>query len=295
MKKTNNDSKLQLVVGIHPESYKLTDSRLSKPVCFKQVSQGIETGSMLVQDIDEVMIGSNRLTYFSPNNVAILLSVLNKSLAIAKSISREQFYLLSTVLDFQKTEEDKRAFLDAKSKDVCDYIEAIQTSIVFGYTALETFSNLSIPPDYVYQVEIKSKGIKELYDKNAIERRISLRDKILYILTDIYKTTRIDKHKFWAHFSKLEKYRHEIIHQKAINSTSFYKAYFQGDIFDICSSPEQIIGFFYDQHATDNRTNPLWPWLINRSNYFPVSYDYDSNSLEVVGNLYEGYNRKTKR
>ena len=295
MKSRKSNSKLQLVVGIHPESYKLTDARLKKPVCFKQIDEDVETGSMLVQDIDQVKIENDRLIYFTPNNVAILLSVSNKSLTMARTIFYERFDPKKTKLDFQNIDEDKRAFLDTKSKDVCDYIEAIQTSIIFGYTAVETFANLSIPPDYVYQVKIKSKGTVELYDKDAIERWISLKDKVLQVLPDIYNTSLPDKKKSWSHFVKLEKYRHDIIHQKTINSTAFYKTYFQRDIFDICASAEQIIAFFYNQHAINNRTNPLWPWLINSENYFPISYEYDSSRVEVVGNIHEGYKRKSKQ
>jgi hypothetical protein len=295
MKNRKSEEKIKLVVGIDPKSYRVTDTRLNKPLCSKQVADGVETGSMLVQDIDDVRIGNSRLTYFTPNNVAILLSVPNKSLAAARTIFKEKFDPTKSVLDFQEADKDKRAFLDTKSQGVCDYIEAIQVNIIFGYTAVEAFTNLSIPSDYVYQVEIKSRGTVELHDKDAIERWISLKDKILYILPDIYNTPRPDKKNFWGHFAKLEKYRNDITHQKTINSTAFYKAYFQRDIFDVCGSAEQIIRFFYNQHAMANRTNPLWPWLINSENHIPVSYDYDPSKVEVIGNLYEGYTRKPKR
>jgi hypothetical protein len=62
-------------------------------------------------------------------------------------------------------------------------------------------------------------------------------------------------------------------------------------IFDICESAERVIMFFYDQYESNNRTNPLWPWLSNRKNYFPVSQAFNSQNFEVVGNLYEGYKK----
>lgn len=65
----------------------------------------------------------------------------------------------------EKIEGDKKTFLNRVSSTVCDYIEHIQSAIVFAYTALETFANLSIPESYLYHVESKSKGIKEIYDK----------------------------------------------------------------------------------------------------------------------------------
>ena len=57
------------------------------------------------------------------------------------------------------------------TKIIYNYIEEIQTAIVFGYTALEAFSNLSIPEKYVYTAKPNSKGIVEAFDKMAIEDR----------------------------------------------------------------------------------------------------------------------------
>jgi len=47
MKRREADGKLQLVVGIHPESYKVTETRLNKPVCFKRMEQGVEPAILL--------------------------------------------------------------------------------------------------------------------------------------------------------------------------------------------------------------------------------------------------------
>ncbi len=291
MKKRESHSKISLVVGIEPQNYKVADLRLNKPVCFKKIDGGKEVGSMLVQDLEELIISGTQFTYFTPNNIAILLSISNKSLAKAKNIFSEKLDPQKVNLTLQNAGINKVNFLNEKSRDVCDYIESIQTSIAFAYTALEVFANLSIPEDYIYEVKVKSKGIKELYDKETIERWVSLKDKLLYILPDVYGHRKPDKEKNWSYFVKLEKYRHDIIHQKSTNSTEFYKAYFRRDIFDVCNSAENNIRFFYKQNAAKNRTNPLWPWMINSENYFPVTYSFDSQNFEVIGNLYEGYKK----
>lgn len=292
MKKRESRSKISLVVGIEPKNYKVADTRLNKPVCFKKIEGGTEVGSMLVQDLEELIISGTQFAYFTPNNVAILLSISNKSLAKAKNIFSEKLDPQKVNLTLQNAGINKANFLNEKSRDVCDYIESIQNSIVFAYTALETFTNLSIPEDYIYEVQVKTKGIKELYDKEAIERWIALKDKLLYILPNVYGNKKPDKEKSWSYFVKLENYRHDIIHQKSINSTEFYKTYFRRDIFDVCNSAEKIIRFFYKQNAEKNRTNPLWPWMINSENYFPVTYSFDSQNFEVIGNLYEGYRKR---
>jgi hypothetical protein len=115
-----------------------------------------------------------------------------------------------------------------------------------------------------------------------------LRDKISNILPEIYKVENITTKKVWNHFIKLEEYRHDIIHQKSIERTEFYKRYFKTNIFKICQSAEDIISIFYKKHAKKDRTNPLWPWLINQKKEFPIRYDYDPNDFEVVGNVWEG-------
>ena len=170
----------------------------------------------------------------------------------------------------EKIQGDKKEFLNEISSKVCDYIEQLQTAIVFGYTALETFANLSIPDDYTYETTKNPKGIIETYDKTAIERWLSLKTKLQYILKEIYETKNPEHQKWWGHFSNLEKHRNDIIHQKSIDSTSFYKEYFKKNIFQVCESPLSVIKFFYEAHAENNRTNPIWPWLVNDKNYFPI-------------------------
>jgi len=286
MKKNN---KTVLVVGLFPQQYQIADIRLNKPVCHQQIEDGKITGSMLLQDLETAPIEEGKeITYFCPNNIAVLLSVSSKSLAKAKQLYEE--YFNSSMIEFrlEKIEGDKKAFLNRVSTTVCDYIEHVQTSVVFAYTALETFANLSIPYGYTYQTENKSKGIVEIYDKEAIERRLSLKVKLQYILRKIYDSEKLERQKWWGHFSNLERYRNDIIHQKTINTTSFYKEYFKKTIFQACETPLPIIKFFYEAHAEHNRTNPIWPWLVNEKNYFPVNTQYDSKNFEVVGNVYEG-------
>lgn len=126
----------------------------------------------------------------------------------------------------------------------------------------------------------------------AYERWIPLQEKLSEILTDIYQVKNLRGQKVWSSFTKLEQLRHDIIHQKSIQRTDFYKKYFDGDIFRVCESGEEIIKFFYEKHSKQNKTNPLWPWLINKEKEFPVRYDFDSENFEVVGNLFEGLKKK---
>ena len=291
-KRKEQNRKLGLVVGTTPDRFELGDTRLMKPVCHQTYDNGSLQGSMLIQDIDKVSLSKKtNITYFVPNNVALLLSVSEKALIAAKKTYTDIFSNPEVELDLEKMDGDRKAMMNSASSLVCDYLENMQTSIVFGYTALEAFVNLSIPESYTYTTDKNNKGISELFDKNAIERWMPLKTKIKNILTDIYDTKRIDTQKLWGQFLSLEQYRNDIIHQKSISHTEFYKVYFKQTIFDVCKSPCEVIRFFLNAHAEDNRTNPIWPWMEG-INSLPVNTSYDSSKFEVVGNMYEGIKEK---
>lgn len=291
-KRKGRDGKLALVVGTTPDRFNLTDSRLMKPVCHQTYEGGALQGSMLMQDIDKVSLSkNNNITYFVPNNVALLLSVSEKALNEAKRIYTNNFTNQEIELDLDKMKGDRKLMMNQASSLVCNYLENIQTSIVFGYTALEAFVNLSIPEDFTHTTEKNSKGISEVFDKKAIERWLPLKTKIKNILTEIYSTKKMDSQKWWGQFLNLEQYRNDIIHQKSISHTEFYKVYFKQNIFRVCKSPTDVIRFFHDSHAKDNRTNPLWPWMEGAES-LPVNTSYDSSKFEVVGNMYEGIKKK---
>ncbi|MBW2632179.1 MAG: hypothetical protein JRC90_10590 [Deltaproteobacteria bacterium] len=74
-KQKEKDGKLGLVVGTTPDRFELGDTRLMKPVCHQKYENGSLQGSMLIQDIDKVSLSKkSSITYFVPNNVALLLS-----------------------------------------------------------------------------------------------------------------------------------------------------------------------------------------------------------------------------
>jgi hypothetical protein len=242
---------------------------------------------MLIQDIDEVLIKGKKIQYFSPNNIGLLLSISLQHIRNSEKI------FIETIKNIDVLEnKNKKETLNFVSSIICDYIEKIQIAIVFGYTALETFANLSIPENYEYKKENKTKGIHELYEKESIERWLNLKEKIQYILTDIYKTDKADRQKWWGHFNKLEQFRNDIIHQKTVKSTEFYKDYFKESIFEICKSPKKIIRFFYNSHEKNNQTNPIWPWIEGEINTFPLNTNFDSQNFEIIGNIFDGIKEK---
>lgn len=284
-----NRNKEYIVVNVRAEDYKVHDMRAKKPITYKT-----NTGSAVMQEIDEIKFKNkhdgerNIISYFSPNNVGILLSIANKSMIKAEYIY-ENF--LNPVKHDHRLINKEGEKLDNIIKDshiTYDFIECIQTSLVFGFTAIETFVNLSIPADYKYKPGKNNRGIEEIYDKDSIERWLPLRDKISILLPEIYDTSPIRKNNVWNDFSRFEELRNEIIHQKSINETDFYKKYFKPNFFKVLSTPEEIIKFFFEKRKDKTSTNPLWPWIINSENDFPITNEFASENFEIIGNIYEG-------
>lgn len=152
-------SKDYVIVCIDRENYDLFDIRSNKPIFFYNDPLEVNeddfdhTGSGVFQEVDEVNIQGKdnkrgTIQYFAPNSVGILLSTAQKALFQAKRLLDEEISV--TKLEARYTSNDKLKAIQDNSRCLYDYIEFIQTGIVFGYTALETFVNLSIPDDYQY-------------------------------------------------------------------------------------------------------------------------------------------------
>lgn len=284
-------SEIGLVFCKYPEQYEIFDPRINKPICFQDKADGGTNGSMVFQEMDEVIFNKKKnikIEYFTPNNIALSLSISAKASNEAQDIYKKYIDPYKAINSLQN--KNRTEYLIKKSKIICDYLEKIQISIVFSYTALETFCNLSIPENYNYKFK-DNKGIIHSYDKDTIERWLSLQEKISNILTNIYNTNKIKTEKFWNYFIRLEECRNNIIHQKSIERTEFFKTYFRPYIFKICKSSIDVIKFFYKKQSEKNNTNPLWPWLINPKKEFPLA-DFKSEQFEIIGNLYEGIKKK---
>ncbi len=286
-KKKNISKRQGVVFCSHPKDYKIFDIRSLKPKFLTSDMKNEEAPGMVLQEFDEIKFnGINKLQYFAPNNVGILLSIANKSLNDSKELFEKKINPNKFNHSLKSATGNRTEFLIEKSKLLYDYIEIIQSCIVFSYTAVEAFCNLSIPDNYEYRQHNASKGIVELYDKHSVERWLSLKLKVGTILVEIYNTDDIKKKTVWNHFMKLEQYRNDIIHQKSIDIVEFYKTYLNQDIFKVCESAQIIIDFFHSHGQKQMSSSPLWPWIINNQNHFPMQ-PYDSSNFEVGGNIYE--------
>lgn len=288
--KKNNNEKLSIVIGLHPDDYKINDTRVMKPRCGQKFNGTEITGSMLLQDLDHIEFSKSRkIDYFTPNNIAIMISISKKSLEEARSIFSSFIANYGYEMDITKL-KSKKEDLFINSSKIYEYFECVQTALVFSYTTIEAFTNLSIPDNYEYSLT-NNKNIIETYNKESIERWLPLKVKINDVLPDIYKTSKPNQQKWWSEFIKLENARNDIIHQKSINHTEFYKKYFKSDFLKICEVPEDIIEFFRKALHKNNITNPIWPFT-DKDHSIPVNKSFQGENIEVIGNIYEGIKSK---
>ena len=101
----------------------------------------------------ENTLKNEHISFYEPNNIGILLSIMKKSKEEALKLFAEKIEPCFTVFENEQTLEYYN-----KNKIVYDFIEKMQTAIVFGYTAIEAFINVSIDDNYIY----RKKTVKEL-------------------------------------------------------------------------------------------------------------------------------------
>ncbi|MSD83781.1 hypothetical protein GKC32_05765 [Lactobacillus curvatus] len=271
-----------IIASVSPEKYVKFDNRSLKPIYLTETSDNV---GAVVEELDYIKSDNlkEKVEYIPPNGIALQLSIVDASVKKLKDFKITE--------GFKKNKQDKilKESIYDNSKLVYEQISLVETAIVFGYTALETFANLSIPEQYEYSL-FNNKRITESYNKEAIERWISLNEKLSKILPEIYGTSDIKRKNLWNQFIIFEKYRHEIIHQKSIDRTSFYRKYFKNNIYNYLNVPRQIIEFFYSETTKIGTTNPLWPWIGEESEVIPSrggAKEFFSHT-KILGNLYEG-------
>lgn len=274
-----------IIAAASPDRYIKFDNRSLKPIYLTETGENV---GAVVEELAYIKVDNikEKIEFIPPNGISIQLSIVDECISKLKELKISE--------EFRKNKDNKllKERVYYNSEIIYEQISLVETAIVFGYTALETFSNLSIPESYEYSL-INNKQIKETYNKESIERWITLNEKISRILPEVYGTSDIKKKNLWNQFITFESYRHEIIHQKNIDRTSFYKKYFKNNIYNYLKVPRQIIDFYYSETTQVGKTNSLWPWMGEETEIIPSrggAKKFFSQS-QIIGNLYDG---KTK-
>ena len=129
--------------------------------------------------------------------------------------------------------------------------------------------------DFVYSKDKSKQGIQESYNKEGIERWLSLTEKFKCLLPDIYGCKQLPQ-RLLTKFKNLEKLRNSIIHQKSIESTDFMYEYFKANVLECIKVPEEIITYFQSNNTISTTVQYeallLWPWVEGDAAY-PVTKD----------------------
>jgi len=188
-----------------------------------------------------------------PNIIALFLSISDKSLNNAKTIFRDK---LESDIKYIIRPDEKNYFeygIENSNSYVFDLLEELFISVVFAYTAVEATVN-NLIPNWFFIIKVDRKR-KVIDDKYYIERYYNLKSKIKDILPLIYKfDTDFDKLDFWEPFTKLEKFRNELIHYKSeeMKSNESIQIGILTDIifslikFDIIESARKLIKYLSD-------------------------------------------------
>ena len=199
---------------------------------------------------NEVKLKTGTVSFSSPNNTSLSLSIMKKSYKRALSLYKK--------LKLDKVNGNFQ--IELKNKSILfDYFEEIISSLIFSYVSVETMTNAAIPADYQYE-NFNERGIKEIWSKENIERWMSTSDKISKILPKVLNSEEITKETFWSNFKDLEKLRNQIIHQKTIEKgtkldSEVYESLLKPSVFINIKSSLSVIEYFY---KLDN-TQPYFP------------------------------------
>ena len=128
---------------------------------------------------------------------------------------------------------ENKIFLDTKSKNVpnntiypkndddfFNLIEKRMAYIVFSYSALESFANENIPDNYILEVTRNDGKCTEKYNKEQIEKWLSLDIKLGEILPQIMNVSSPKGGPLWNKYSTIKQLRDRIIHMKSADRKS---------------------------------------------------------------------------
>lgn len=98
--------------------------------------------------------------------------------------------------------------------DALDYIERKIEAIVLSFSAIEAFTNETIPADFVYASHKNGKLLLEAANKPAIERHLSTDDKLNLVLPEVLQCKSPKGTRCWEDYKHLKSARDRIIHMK---------------------------------------------------------------------------------
>jgi hypothetical protein len=258
------------------------DIRMVRPLVYHDKAT---KKSITVQRLEIFDIKNCEISFAAPNNVSIFASIAHKELQQSKT-------LYGNII---KKNLKKGGRLEIKGKDLTrfyNYLEHVQMSIIAIYTAIESFANLAIPKDFEKSV-LNTKGIKEIWDKKAIERHWKTSDKIGDILPEVLQSESPKTLSDWSNFKSLESIRNDIIHQKTAPKkeqgklkvdSGFVHKLLDEKIFELIESGFSLISFFCKKDIS----HAYFPMGFSEANLKPIEVEDFTDSFKLYRKADEG-------
>jgi hypothetical protein len=190
-----------------------------------------------------------QLTIPLPNATALLLNSSATAYASAQEIRESN--------DIDNPRKNQVSFVS--DKDAFDYLERMIEAILLAFTALEAFVNETIPEDFEYAHNARSKIILEVKDKPNIERHVSIDEKLKAVLPEVLKCTSPTGSRSWQQYTQLKKTRDRLIHMKTEDRKSsgpevdtVWKALFQTPV------PHLTVKAIINHFVKKMPTQPGW-------------------------------------
>lgn len=228
-----------------------------------------------LQQGESFELNGKKIFFSKPNNIALFISIAHKDKASAKDI-------FDNFVAKKLKEKAPVEFKGDENARLYDYFEKIQTAIISIYTAVEALSNVAIPKEFEL-IKTNNKKVKEIWDKESIERWLTTSEKIGDIVPEILKIDSPKKLKIWSFFKKLEEVRNDIIHQKTTDDptkvdTLFLRKLLAKDIFTILDSGFALIQYF----CSKDKSHFFFPFGFGQIEIKPLELDDFSEYFALV-------------
>lgn len=169
---------------------------------------------------------------------------------------------------------DEKNFAKTKSKDFkadtiyptnetlfFDAVEKRMGAVIFAYNALESFCNEQIPDAYVFEIPRKDGRCTERYNKDQIEKFLSLEIKLGELLPKLFNNNLPKEGLIWNDFKNLQDLRDRIVHIKTKDrkSSSAGEKTIWGDILSPKTKNPAEVAFVTISHfLKDQKANIRW-------------------------------------
>lgn len=277
------DEKMVLISKFDENSLELLDMRFLPPKIL--VPNDIKDYKFLSRSIEEIDIKKNKIMLITPSMVALQINIANEALREVKALNNK----IQNLHSQQKLEDGSiNKLLIEHTLEVYNFIEHAQKAIIFSFTALETFINLSIPNNFIWKKTTSRKT--EVYDKEQIERYVSWKEKINLVVTDIYEVPQIKKMSFWSDLIELLDIRNRLIHIKSSDDTEVLTDLLNKNIFKICLSSQDYINYISENMVENDNVKAIdiekFPIISNKDKIALLQKNVDKLSPVYIPEEY---------